>query len=257
MARSRDRFFRLIPAAGPLRPIRTLSPAPFRPGPALARLAGIAALAGLLAGCAPGDGDQAATGVYRLLNSQRNPPLELLEHTVEYAVVPPTRAFVHAPQALLVTERRLDRALEQRIFLPNGTAIPGDNILHLRAQSDRSARTGEFSFDEVNARFGGMPEPFRALQPGSLTSGQDALGSYVYARRDLGTDTVCVLVMRRIPAAARPLPQGIQSLDVMMRNCVVGTVEMALAPMRDRAMATPSAPQGTIYTQSPFAAPLR
>jgi len=219
---------------------------------------GAAALAmPILAACAPSDGDRAATGVFRMLNSQRNPAIESLEQASEYGVVAVSRAMVHAPQALIVLERRLGGALEQRIVLPNATAVRGDNIIHLRAQTETSARAQEFNFNEVAARFGGIPHPFERTNPAGLLSGSDGLGSYVYARQDIGTETVCVLVLRRLSAGARPLPRGIQSLDMVMRNCVVGSVEQALAPMSERAMAVSAAPQGTVYTLSPFAAPQR
>lgn len=227
--------------------------------PDRARRAGLAVLALVtaLAGCTQSDGDSAATGVYRLLNSQRNPAVEALERGAEFAVVPPGRALVHSPQALLVLERNIGGAVEQRVVLPNDTSIPGDNVLHLRAQTATSARPQEFNLDEIAARFGGLPAPFGRADPGSLLSGQDALGSYVYARQSLGVDTVCVLVLRRLTAGARPLPQGVHALDVVLRNCVVGTLEQALAPMGDRALAVAAAPQGTVYTLSPFAAPRR
>lgn len=215
------------------------------------------ATAFLLAACAPADGDRAATGIYRLAGSPRNPAIEQMEHGSEYGVVAASRAMVHAPQALLVLERRLGAAVEQRIVLPNATAVRGDNVLHVRAQTAISARGEEFNFADVAARFGGLPAPFERTAPGGLLSGSDAMGSYVYARENLGVDTVCVLVLRRIGAGARPLPRGTQSLDVVMRNCVVGTLDQALAPMSDRAMAVAAAPQGAVYTMSPFAAPQR
>lgn len=227
--------------------------------PDRARRTGLAllALAMMVAGCTQSDGDVAATGVYRLLNSQRNPAVEALERGAEFAVVPPGRALVHAPESLLVFERNIGGALEQRVVLPNDTTIPGDNVLHLRAQTVTSARPQEFSLDEISARFGGLPAPFGRAVPGSLLSGQDSLGAYVYARETIGVDTVCVLVLRRLTAGARPLPRGAHALDVVLRNCVVGTVEQALAPMSDRALAIAAAPQATVYTLSPFAAPQR
>lgn len=212
--------------------------------------------AGLLAACTQGDGDRTASGIYRFTNSQRNPAMETLERTAEFGVVGASRAMVQAPQALLVLERNLGGAVEQRVVLPNLTAVRGDNILHLRAQTDLSARSQEFSFDEVATRFGGLPPPFERLQPGGLMSGSDGLGTYVYAREQAGADTICVLVMRRISPQARPLPRGTRALDMVLRNCVVGTLEQALAPMSERSLAL-AATSGGNYTLSPFAAPQR
>ncbi len=60
--------------------------------------------------------------------------------------------------------------------------------------------------------------------------------------------------MRRLSVGARPLPRGTQALDVMMRNCVNGTVQEALAPMSERALAVTGA-VGASQTLSPYAAP--
>lgn len=217
----------------------------------------LAAAAMVLAACTTSDGDRTATGLYRVMNSARNPGMDTLQQTTEFGVVPAARALVHSPQALLVLERNLGGALDQRIVLPNTTAVRGDNLMLVRAQTGDSARPTEFNLAEIEARFGGLPVPFQSVNPGGLVSGTDSLGSFVYARQDMGTDTVCVLVLRRIGAGARPLPRGVHALDVILRNCVVGTVEQALAPMSDRSMAMAAAPQGTVYTLSPFAAPTR
>lgn len=214
-------------------------------------------VAAWLAACTTAEGDRTATGLYRLMNLARNPAIETLQHTTEFGVVPASRALVHTPQALLVLERNLGGAVDQRIVLPNNTTLRGDNLLSIRAQTEISARPTEFNLAEIEARFGGLPAPFRDIDPGRLLSGTDSLGSYVYARENIGTDTVCVLVLRRIPAGARPLPRGVHALDVMLRNCVIGTLEQALAPMSDRSLAIAAAPQGTVYTLSPFAAPTR
>jgi hypothetical protein len=208
-----------------------------------------------LAGCSQSDGDRTATGIYRFLGSERNPHIEELENTVQYSVVPASRAMVNAPQALVIFERNLGGAVEQRIVLPNNTAVQGDNVLHVRGQTSDSARLEEFSFDEVEVRFGGLPVPFQNLSESSLSSGSDELGSYVYARENVGTSTVCVLVLRRLGIGSRPLPRGTRALDVVMRNCVNGTVEEALAPMSARAMGVSGTATGTVRTISPYAAP--
>ena len=210
--------------------------------------------AAVLAGCSSGQSDQATTGLYRLMGSQRAPGLQTLEQTVEYALVPPTRAMVSAPDALLIFERELGGAVEQRIILPNQTAVTGDNLIHIRAQTSASSDLSRFNFAEIETRFGGLPAPFEGLRESGLSSGSDTLGNYVYARESIGAGTVCVLVLRRMGLGARPLPRGTQALDVMMRNCVNGTLEQALAPVGPRALAV-SGTTGAINSLSPYAAP--
>ncbi|MFN3955240.1 MAG: hypothetical protein ACK4LQ_12375 [Pararhodobacter sp.] len=225
-----------------------------RPGAWRLVLSGLAAVA-VLSSCAPSDGDRFATGIYRVANSQRNPGIQALEHTTEFRVTPATRAMVHAPEALMVLERSLGRAVDQRIVLPNATAVRGDNLLLLRAQTDDSMRLSEFNFAEVSARFGGLPAPFERLSENAMMSGQDALGSYVFASQAIGNGTTCVLLMRRLGVGARPLPRGTQALDVVMRNCVVGDMAQALAPAGERALAISGAAPGALRTISPHAAP--
>lgn len=225
-----------------------------RPGAWRAALCGLAAVA-VLSSCAPSDGDRFATGIYRVANSQRNPGIQTLEHTTEFRVIPAARAMVHAPEALIVLERNLGRAVDQRIVIPNATAVRGDNLLLLRAQTDDSMRLTEFNFAEVSARFGGLPAPFERLSENSMMSGQDVLGSYVFASQAIGNGTTCVLMMRRLGVGARPLPRGTQALDVVMRNCVVGDMAQALAPAGERALAVGGAVPGALRTISPHAAP--
>jgi len=216
--------------------------------------ASIAALA-LVAGCSQLSNDRTSTGIYRFLGSERNPGMETLESTVQYTIVPATRSMVSAPTAILIFERNLGGAIEQRIVLPNDTAMRGDNVLHVRAQTSDSSRLEEFSFDEIEVRFGGLPAPFERLQASGLNSGTDSLGRFVYGTESIGTNTVCVLVMRRLGVGARPLPRGTAALDVVMRNCVNGSVQQALAPMSERALGVSGTVRTGIQTLSPYAAP--
>lgn len=208
-----------------------------------------------VASCSQIANDRASTGLYRLLGSERNPGMETLEQTVEYAVVPVSRTMVSAPDALIVFERNLGGALEQQIVLPNATAVRGDNVIHIRAQTADSSRLEQFSFAEVETRFGGLPAPFEHLDASGLRSGTDSLGSFVYGSETVGTGTVCVLVLRRLGIGARPLPRGTQALDMVMRNCVNGTTEQALAPMSARVLGVNGTARGGVLSLSPHAAP--
>lgn len=221
------------------------------------RALGAGMLAALLASCSPSDGDRLATSLYRFAGSDRAPSLEVLEQTVEYSVIPASRAMVHAGDALIVLERNMGPALEQRIILPNATALRGDNLIHIRAQTGVSTRLWEFNFNELKTRFGGLPAPFQNLNEGTLMGGEDSLGSYVYAREAIGPSTVCVLVLRRLTITARPMPRGAEAMDVMMRNCVVGTLEQAMAPFGAPSLGVRGTGQQTVYTLSPHAAPRR
>ncbi len=218
--------------------------------------AALALVCGLLVACSQADSDRSRDSIMRVFNPDHRPELQTLEQTVDFALVPASRSLVHAPDALIVLQRSLGGAMEQRIVLPNATAISGDNTIQVRAQTRSTARLNEFSIEDITARFGGLPAPFTSLQPSSLLSGRDELGAYTYATERVGTGITCVLVMRRLTGSARPLPQGAAALDVVMRNCVPGSAEQALAPMGGgRALSVGGAPQRTIRTLSPHAAP--
>lgn len=239
-------------------PIRRRA-ARLRPGlrRGLFQAAGLGLVGALLAACTPAGGDRLASGIYRFAGSQRAPSMEMLEQTAEFSVIPASRAMVHAGDALVVMERNLGAAIEQRVVLPNATALRGDNVIHIRAQTASSVRLGEFNFRELTTRFGGLPAPFQRMTEGTLLSGEDTLGSFVYARETVGAGTLCVLVLRRLTMESRPLPRGAQAMDVMMRNCVEGSVEQALAPVGERLLGVSGSAQGAVYTLSPHAAPRR
>lgn len=175
------------------------------------------------------------SGVQRSFGMPSTERLERAEATQEYRIVRSARAFVNAPHALLVLERDLGSAIEQRITLPNATSLPGENKIRLRVQSGRSASTTRLSLTEIMARFGGVPAPFTNLSEGDLMVSEDRYGSYVYATRRISERMVCVLAVRRVEAGARPLPSGSTALDLMLRNCVDGSVQDALMPIGDRA----------------------
>lgn len=160
---------------------------------------------------------------------------ELAEALSEYRVVPASRAYVSAPQALLVMERDLGVALEQRITLPNATSLTGENIIQLRAQTSRSSGSTRLQLSEILSQFGGAPSPFTAVNESSLSSSTDQYGDVTYTSMRPGGDVTCVLAFRRSQIGARALPRGSSALDLMMRNCVNGSVQDALAPLGPQA----------------------
>ncbi|MBN2760013.1 MAG: hypothetical protein JXQ79_05910 [Rhodobacteraceae bacterium] len=183
--------------------------------PLVALVAGLA----LLSACGlrlPGDTDS---------------PTELAEATTEFRVVPATRAFISVPQALLVMERDLGAAVEQRITLPNQTTLAGENMIIMRAQQAGYARGTRFVLSEQLSQFGGAPAPFAGVSDGALTATSDSFGDITYTTTRPGGDVTCVLAFRRTQTASRALPRGSRALDIMLRNCVSGSVEQALSPI--------------------------
>ncbi len=184
------------------------------------RAVALAAIAGVvLVGCEVGQG---------ITGSNQT---ELAEALSEYRVVQASRAFVNAPQALIVMERDLGIATEQRVTLPNMTSLAGENVILLRAQTSRSASQSRLVLQDVLTQFGGAPSPFSNVSDSSLTARSDAYGDITYTVMRPGGDLTCVLAFRRSQTGGRALPRGASALDLMLRNCVSGSVDDALAPI--------------------------
>ena len=165
------------------------------------------------------------------LPTQNSSPTELAEALTEYRMIPANRAFVNVPSALLVMERDLGIALEQRVTLPNLTPLAGENVIFLRAQMRRAGGQNPLVLADALAQFGGAPAPFSSVNDSALATSSDAFGDITYAVLRPGGDTTCVLALRRTQTGGRALPRGASNLDLMMRNCVQGGLGQALAPL--------------------------
>lgn len=170
-------------------------------------------------------------GACNLTTSELSPSLSEAEETTQFVTVPLRQSWVHAPGAVVVTERGLVDSMEQRIGLANQTTIPGDNMITLRARALQGQMLGRFRYEEFLRRVGGLPVPFTALKSGDLSTGEDELGTYLWAESRSGANTICVLGLRRLDTGMEQMPGGTNVVDMLMRNCVNGTVEQALAPM--------------------------
>ncbi|WP_142662882.1 hypothetical protein [Paracoccus laeviglucosivorans] len=179
-----------------------------------------------------------------------------VEERTEYTSVPTAQAWVNAPNMRSVLERNLRIGLEQRISLANDTPVPGDNVMMLRTRNGVSG-FGRLRFESLIANFGGLPQPFTGLSSGSLVQGDDGVGPYLWASQDVG-DVTCILGMRRVNSGMRQLPGNGGIMDIIVRNCVLGSQQDALAPLlADSIGVAPIArdPQGNSRMLSPLAAP--
>lgn len=192
-----------------------------RQGSIVARLMSALAAILLLVGCTE----------FTPASISRTNPTEQDEAINEFRVVPNTRSFLNAPNALIVLERQLGNAVEQRVTLPNPTSLAGENLILMRAQTPRTASATRLVLRDVLEQFGGPPTPFGTITDSSLTATSDAYGDLTYTVMRPGGDLVCVLAFRRTQTASRMLPSGASALDIMMRNCVPGSLEAALAPI--------------------------
>lgn len=182
-------------------------------------------------------------------------PQQVRERT-PYTNVAISQAWVNAPGMRSVLQRNLGNGLEQRISLSNDASVPGDNVVLLRTRTGVSG-FGRLRFETLMDSFGGLPQPFTRLKSGDLNQGDDGVGSYLWATETLGNAT-CVLGMRRLNSGMRQLPGDSGVMDLVMRNCVQGTQQDALAPLlADSIGVAPIArdPQGNSRLLSPLAAP--
>ncbi|MGP3699642.1 hypothetical protein [Rhodobacter sp. NSM] len=155
--------------------------------------------------------------------------LSLPQATTEYRIVPNQRRWVGVAAGDTTLERMGETGPEQLIVLPNATTTPGDNFILLKARKDLGAG-GRFSTSVFSEEMDERIRPFRGLSEASLRSRTDPLGPLIWAEMRQGS-LYCVLAFRRADAAARMLPVNARTVDLMMRNCVNGDLETALAPI--------------------------
>lgn len=180
-----------------------------------------------------------------------------VEERIPMRQVPVTHAWISAPEAQMVLQRDLGFGSEQRISLQNRTLVPEDNLIVLRTRSGMSAR-GRLRFEEFMRRVGETPFPFGDVSSGELVSDSDELGSYLWTEEEFGVGTVCVFGIRRLDSSMRQIPAGGGAMDIMLRNCVVGTAEEALRPLLAASAGSPLiARAGTDQSRliSPLAGP--
>jgi hypothetical protein len=182
------------------------------------------------------------------------------DQTKAFASMPLSQSWIPVQRANMVLQRELSETAEQRIGLYNQTAIPGDNFIALRASAFDGRAAGRLRFEEFVQAAGGLPTPFSSLTSGDLSGGEDDLGTYLWAEQRVGDSVVCVLALRRLGSDVRQLPGGANALDIMLRNCVVGSAERALAPVMaetingdTQGVGTPL--RGTVKMLSPLAGP--
>jgi hypothetical protein len=170
-------------------------------------------------------------------------------------------AWVAPAGGILAMDRQIGAEREQIVGLVNDTALPGDNFLWLRARATNRDSPGRFMLNDLVSRVGGIPPPFTGLSDRDLHSGSDSLGPFFWLEYRAGETTNCVLAIRRTDASRRILPAGTNMLEIMLRNCIQGSIETALNPIRDSqiGVGAPGAnllPNGGSRMLSPLAAPM-
>lgn len=149
----------------------------------------------------------------------------------DYQMVPPAMAWASVPGQLAVMQRLIGNEVEQVIALPNGTSVQGDNQMILRASRGGREGAGRLRVEALRARIGGFPAPFAGLKTSDMTTDTDDLGAYSYGATVYGNIT-CVLAVRKVNAESRPIPVRRNAMDAVLRNCVVGSADEALMPIR-------------------------
>lgn len=127
-------------------------------------------------------------------------------------------------------QRTIGNEVEQIVFLPNATSVPGDNKMILRASRRGGEGAGRLRIEALRSRIDGFPAPFANVQLSDMVSTSDDLGAYSYAMIVYG-DITCALAVRKVNGTERPIPVRRNAMDAVMRNCVVGTIEEALQPI--------------------------
>lgn len=175
-----------------------------------------------------------------------------------YSLVSPGQSWITVPQSQVVVQRSVKGATEQIVALPSSTAVPGEDQIIMYAYPPGYLGSGILRFAEVKKMLGTLPHPFENANEDGFVAGHDTLGDYVWQAQEFGSVT-CVLAMRRIDSTRRALPQGVQSIDLILRHCVFGSSDEALAPIMEANLATSYASgsgTGSPRMMSPLAAPM-
>ncbi|SDY78826.1 hypothetical protein [Citreimonas salinaria] len=163
----------------------------------------------------------------------------------QYAVTRPTEMWISVPEAQLVMVREAAGGAEQKILLPNDTVFDGDNFVFMRlVEPGLTSTPRRFELDAIVAAADGIPPPFTREDLRLMQSRSDGAGELVYARKTNGTETTCVLAFRGLEASERALPRRGDRLEIMMRNCVPGGEDAALAVLAPARLGV-SRPQAT------------
>lgn len=187
--------------------------------------------------------------------------LQQRDARAEWMTVAAHEAWVNLPHTPLVLERQTQGVTEQRVLLPNATSLPGENFVYLSAQQPTFfVSGGRQQLQQVLAQVGGLPSPFTKEELQALRSREDSAGTLNWAEWTSGAGTTCALALRRLDHGNRMMPDGAIAIDMVMRNCVRGTIEQALAPAGPDMMAL-TAQNGRAQgeqarTLSPLAGPL-
>lgn len=160
------------------------------------------------------------------------PMAQAIEAT-PYRQIAATAIWTDEPAALIGLQRELPGETEQMVALANETTLRGDNFLLMIAHHRGADAGTSLRLEEFIKRVGGVPYPFGTISDNGLRRADDTLGTYLWAEYRSGGTTNCVLGLRRISIGARILPGNANSMDVLLRNCVNGSIDTALLPLRD------------------------
>lgn len=182
---------------------------------------------------------------------------ELREQT-PFTPVSVSQSWINAPGIVMVVQRGLRGESQQRVALENRSGVPGENVIVMRARH-RGGNAGRFVYEEFMRSIGGPPEPFTDIGSGDLITAEDDIGPYFWVEQRVGDDVVCVLGIRRITSAQRLLPGSATVLDILLRNCIPGDAQQALAPLSAGSVSAPPSAgvaAGSTRVISPLAAPV-
>lgn len=130
--------------------------------------------------------------------------------------------------ALAAIQRRVADDRETVFVLENHTSIGGENTLMFIAYNEPQPPV--FEYDPLLERLPGSSTPFTSEDYGALLRAEDSMGPFVWLEKS-SDETSCVLALRRLQPSQVPLEIGLATVDMVLRNCIEGEVETALAPL--------------------------
>ncbi|WP_422074700.1 hypothetical protein [Tranquillimonas rosea] len=127
-----------------------------------------------------------------------------------------------------MTVRIVDGQRRIHRLLPNDTIVPGDNTLTYMNVTNWGFGT---PVSRILGSLQSLPTPFEFVTERDFRVRQDASGRFYYAVQRPNERTTCAFALREVDFVGLEVSSGFSTTSKVLRNCVTGSLEEALAPM--------------------------
>jgi len=152
----------------------------------------------------------------------------------ERRLIAPADLWIVPKTSSFALSGRLEGDDYQLIGLENKSNMEGDNFLLLVAKGSRIQKREVFDPASVLGKLNINTAPFYGLKDSELRQRRVGGGKLFWKETGASGKVKCVLGLRRITEEQMSLPRNVFALEMILRNCVIGSFEDALEPILDR-----------------------